>query len=146
MNVTINGVPLNDAESQGVYWVDLPDLAASAAEIQVQRGVGASSNGAGAFGATVNIDLSRVLPEPGASITSTIGAFGTRKFSGQANTGLMSGKWSFSGRASKIHSDGYIDRGSADMNSLHLSAAYLGEKQTLQAHFISGHEFYFGTL
>lgn len=140
VNVTINGVPLNDAESQGVFWVDLPDVAASASEIQVQRGVGTSSNGAGAFGATVNVDLSRVLPDPGASISSTIGAFGTRKFSAQANTGLLANRWSFSGRATSIQSDGYIDRGTADMGSLHLSAAYVGERQTVQAHLLSGHE------
>jgi iron complex outermembrane recepter protein len=140
VNVTINGVPLNDAESQGVFWVDLPDLAASAAEIQVQRGVGASSNGAGAFGATVNLDLSKVLPNPGASVSSTIGSFGTKKISAQANTGLLANKWSFFGRASGISSDGYIDRGAAALKSLHLSAAYLGERQTLQAHLLSGHE------
>lgn len=140
VNVTINGVPINDAESQGVYWVDLPDLAASAAEIQVQRGVGASSNGAGAFGATVNIDLSRVMPDPGATVSSTIGAFGTRKFSGQVHTGLLSENWSFTGRTTLIQSDGYIDRSSADLNSLHLSAAYLGDRQSLQVHLLSGHE------
>lgn len=140
VNVTLNGVPLNDSESQGVFWVDLPDLAASAAEIQVQRGVGTSTNGAGAFGATVNIDLSRVPPEPAASVSSTIGAFGTSKFSAQANSGLLSGKWAFSGRASTIYSEGYIDRGKAELSSLHLSAAYLGERQTWQAHLLSGRE------
>jgi len=140
VNVTINGVPLNDAESQGVFWVNLPDLAASAAEIQVQRGVGTSSNGAGAFGATVNLDLSRVLPNPGAGVTTTVGSFGTQKLSAQANTGLLPSNWSFSGRASSINSDGFIDRGSANLRSLHLSAAYLGESQTFQAHLLSGHE------
>jgi hypothetical protein len=140
VNVTINGVPLNDAESQGVYWVNLPDLAASAAEIQVQRGVGTSSNGAGAFGATVNIDLSKVSPDPAASITSTAGAFNTRKFSAQMNSGLLNGKWAFSGRVSRINSDGYIDRASAALGSMHLSAAFIGEKQTAQVHLLSGHE------
>ncbi len=140
VNVTINGMPLNDAESQGVFWVDLPDLAASAAEIQVQRGVGASSNGAGAFGATVNLDLSKVSPKPGAALTGTLGSFGTQKVSFQANTGLLPCKWSFFGRASGIGSDGYIDRGSAKLHSLHLSAAYLGERQSVQAHLLSGHE------
>ncbi len=140
VNVTINGVPLNDAESQGVYWVNLPDLAASAAEIQVQRGVGTSSNGAGAFGATVNIDLSKVSPDPAASITSTAGAFNTRKFSAQMNSGLLNGKWAFSGRVSRINSNGYIDRASAALGSMHLSAAFIGEKQTAQVHLLSGHE------
>ena len=140
VNVTINGIPLNDAESQGVYWVDLPDLAASAAEIQVQRGVGTSTNGAGAFGATVNLDLSRVEPEPFALLTNSFGSFATRKHSACLGTGLMGGKWAFSGRASTIRSDGYIDRAGADLNSLHLSGAYIDDRQSLQAHFISGHE------
>lgn len=140
VNVTINGVPLNDAESQSVYWVNLPDLAASAAEIQVQRGVGTSSNGAGAFGATVNVDLSKVSPEPAASILSTFGAFNTQKFAAQMNSGLLSGKWAFSGRMSRIYSNGYVDRATAALGSVHLSAAYLGDKQTVQVHLLSGHE------
>ncbi len=140
INVTLNGIPLNDAESQGVYWVDLPDLAASAAEIQVQRGVGTSTNGAGAFGATVNLDLSRVAPEPFVSITNTAGSFGTRKHSAYLGTGLISGKLAFSGRLSNIHSDGYIDRAKADLNAIHLSGTYIDEKQSLQGHFMSGHE------
>ncbi len=140
VNVTLNGVPLNDAESQGVFWVDLPDLAASASEIQVQRGVGTSTNGAGAFGATVNVDLSRVAPEPYAVLTGSAGSFATGKLSASAGTGLIGGKVAFSGRFSRIHSDGYIDRAGADLNSLHLSGAYIGEKQSLQAHLLSGHE------
>lgn len=140
VNVTINGVPLNDSESQGVFWVNLPDLAASASEIQVQRGVGASTNGAGAFGATVNLDLSNIQSEAGGGIAATLGAFGTRRLSVQANTGLLQGKWAFSGRASTIHSDGYIDRAKADMQSLHFTGAYLGDRHTLQGHLLLGKE------
>ncbi|MCB0523119.1 MAG: TonB-dependent receptor plug domain-containing protein [Lewinellaceae bacterium] len=140
VNVTINGVPLNDSESQGMYWVDLPDLAASASEIQVQRGVGNSTHGAGAFGATVNIDLSNIDADPEAVVSSTIGSFGTRKLSAKTGTGLMNGRWHFSGRASLIHSDGYIDRASADLQSLHLSAAMLRDRQSLQVHLLSGKE------
>lgn len=140
VNVTINGVPLNDAESQGVFWVDLPDLAASAAEIQVQRGVGTSTNGAGAFGATVNVDLSKVAPDPYAVLTASAGSFATNKYAAQFGTGLMRGKYAFSGRLSKITSDGYIDRASADLRSLHLSGAYLDERQSLQWHYLDGHE------
>lgn len=140
VNVTINGVPLNDAESQGMFWVDLPDLAASAAEIQVQRGVGASTNGAGAFGATVNLDLSRVQPDPFAELTGTLGSFGTQKWSGQFGTGLIGGKLAFSGRLSAIRSDGFIDRASADLNSIHLTGAYLDDRQSLQIHLLNGHE------
>ena len=140
VNVTINGVPVNDAESQGMFWVDLPDLAASAAEIQVQRGVGTSTNGAGAFGATVNLDLSKIEPEPSAILTNSFGSFATRKHSAYLNTGLIAGNLAFSGRYSKINSDGYIDRASADLNSLHLTGAYVGERQSLQVHFLNGHE------
>ncbi|MBK7938207.1 MAG: TonB-dependent receptor [Lewinellaceae bacterium] len=140
VNVTINGVPLNDAESQGMYWVDLPDLAASAAEIQVQRGVGMSTNGAGAFGATVNLDLSHVDPEPFANITNSFGSFATRKHSAQLGTGLMAGKVAFNGRFSTIRSDGYIDRAGADLNALHLSGVYIDDRQSLQAHVLRGHE------
>lgn len=140
VNVTINGVPLNDAESQGVFWVDLPDLAASAAEIQVQRGVGTSTNGAGAFGATVNLDLSKVEPEPYAEWMGSIGSFDTRKLSTRFGTGLIRGKMAFGGRFSKINSNGYIDRASADLRSLHLTGACIDERQSLQIHWLDGHE------
>ncbi|MBL7828124.1 MAG: TonB-dependent receptor [Saprospiraceae bacterium] len=140
VNVTINGIPLNDAESQGVFWVDLPDLAASASEIQVQRGVGSSTNGAGAFGATVNIDLSKIDPEPSAGVSLSLGSFGTKRVSVQSNTGLLNKKWSFTGRASVIQSDGFIDRASADLQSMHLKAAYSGDRHTMQLHLLSGRE------
>lgn len=140
VNVTINGVPFNDAESQGVFWVNMPDLAASAAEIQVQRGVGTSSNGAGAFGATVNIDLSKVDPDPFATVSNTFGSFATRKHSAYLGTGLIGGKMAFTGRISTIQSDGYIDRASSDLNSFHLTGAYIDDKQSFQAHILSGHE------
>ncbi|MCY7326994.1 MAG: TonB-dependent receptor, partial [Saprospiraceae bacterium] len=140
VNVTINGVPLSDAESQIMYWVNLPDLAASATEIQVQRGVGTSTNGAGAFGATVNVDLSRVEAAPFATITNTVGSFGTRKHSAYLGTGLLAGKLAFTGRISTIHSDGYIERARVDLNSFHLTGTYLDDRQSLQAHLLSGHE------
>lgn len=140
VNVTINGVPFNDAESQGVFWVNMPDIAASAAEIQVQRGVGTSSNGAGAFGATVNIDLSKVVPDPFAMVSNTFGSFATRKHSAYLGTGLIGGKMAFTGRISTIQSDGYIDRANSDLNSFHLTGAYIDDKQSFQAHILSGHE------
>ena len=140
VNVTINGIPFNDAESQGVFWVNMPDLAASAAEIQVQRGVGTSSNGAGAFGATVNIDLSKVVPDPFAIVSNTFGSFATRKHSAYLGTGLIGGKMAFTGRISTIQSDGYIDRANSDLNSFHLTGAYIDDKQSFQAHILSGHE------
>jgi iron complex outermembrane recepter protein len=140
INVTINGIPLNDAESQNVFWVDLPDLAASAAEIQVQRGVGASTNGAGAFGGTINLDLSRVQAEPFASLTNTLGSFNTRKHSLYTGTGLLGGRFAFTGRLSTLSSDGYVDRATARLQSAHLSGAYVDERQSLQFHLLSGHE------
>lgn len=140
INVTINGVPVNDAESQGVFWVDLPDLAASAAEIQVQRGIGSSTNGAGAFGGTINLDLSKISATPFAKITGSVGSFNTRKLSFSTNTGLINNRLSFGARVSKIQSDGYIDRASADLQSVHLTGAYISERQSIQAHILDGHE------
>lgn len=139
-NVTINGIPLNDTESQIVYWVNLPDLAASASEIQVQRGVGSSTNGAGAFGATINLDLSKIENERFATLTNTLGSFGTRKHSLSLGTGLIGGKLAFSARISRVYSDGYVDRASTDLNAVHLTGAYLDERQSLQFHLLSGHE------
>lgn len=140
INVTLNGVPLNDAESQGVFWVNMPDLASSASEIQVQRGVGASTNGAGSFGATVNIDLSKVEAEPSALLNASIGAFDTRKYAIRATTGLLKNRWAFSGRLSTLRSDGFIDRASVDLNAVHLTGTYIDEQQSIQAHLLSGHE------
>ncbi|MCC6459531.1 MAG: TonB-dependent receptor [Saprospiraceae bacterium] len=140
INVTLNGIPLNDAESQGMFWVDLPDLAASTAEIQVQRGVGTSTNGAGAFGATVNLDLSRVSPDPFAVLSSGVGSFGTQKHSAYLGTGLLCGKLAFSGRLSQIQSNGYVDRASAHLRSYHLTSTYIDDKQSFQAHLLAGQE------
>ncbi|MDO8367176.1 MAG: TonB-dependent receptor [Saprospiraceae bacterium] len=140
INVTINGLPLNDAESQGLFWVDLPDLATSAVEIQVQRGVGASTNGAGAFGASVNLNLSKVENDRFASVSNTLGSFGTRKHSLVVGTGLLNDHVAFTARVSGVYSDGYVDRASANMEAIHLSGSYLDERQTAQFHLLSGHE------
>ncbi len=140
VNVTINGLPLNDAESQAVFWVNLPDLASSASEIQVQRGVGTSTNGAGAFGATVNLDLSKVETERFANVVNTFGSFGTRKHSVQLGTGLLGGKVAFTARASGVYADGFVDRASVNMEALHLTGSYLDERQSAQFHLLSGQE------
>jgi iron complex outermembrane recepter protein len=140
VNVTINGIPLNDAESQGVFWVNLPDLASSAAEIQVQRGVGTAVNGPGAFGANVNIDLSKIEPEAYGVLGSTLGSFGLRRYNARFGTGLLRKHLSLSGRLSGIQSDGYIDRATANMRSWHLNAAWVDDRQSLQVHALSGHE------
>jgi iron complex outermembrane receptor protein len=140
VNITLNGIPVNDAESQGVFWVNMPDLAGSVSEIQVQRGVGTSTNGAGAFGATINLDLSKVESKRFARVLNTLGSFGTRKHSLQLGTGLMENGLSFSARVSNIYSDGFVDRATSDLNGIHLTGAYLDENQSLQLHLLSGHE------
>ncbi len=141
INVTINGVPLNDAESQGIFWVNMPDLAASASEIQVQRGVGTSTNGAGAFGATVNIDLSQVAQQPFFKLANTVGSFGTRRHSLQFGTGaLPGGRLSFTGRLSQVRSEGYVDRATARLAAIHLTATYLTDRQSIQAQLLQGKE------
>jgi iron complex outermembrane recepter protein len=140
INVTLNGIPLNDAESQGVFWVNLPDLASSAAEVQVQRGVGSSTNGAGAFGASINVDLSKVAAEPFATLSGTAGSFGTLKSSVHLGTGTLPRGFNVSGRFSGIASDGFIDRARADLRSMHLQGGWTGELQAVQVHLLDGKE------
>ena len=140
INVTINGIPLNDAESQGVFWVDLPDFASSASDIQIQRGVGTSTNGAGAFGATINLNTSQLRSEAYAEFNGSVGSFNTQKANLQFGTGLINGKFAVDGRLSRITSDGYIDRATADLSSYYLSGAYFGKKSSLRLNVFSGHE------
>lgn len=140
INVTINGIPVNDAESHGVFWVDLPDLASSIENMQVQRGVGTSTNGAGAFGATINLQTSSAAVEPFGEINTGIGSFNTRKYNVKLGTGLMDNGWQFEGRLSKIDSDGYIDRANSDLDSYFLSATHHGERSLLRADVFSGKE------
>ena len=140
VNVTINGVPLNDTESQGVFWVNLPDLASSTESIQIQRGVGTSTNGAGAFGASLNLLTNKLNKDFYAELNNTVGSFNTLKNTVRIGTGLLNDKFSFDGRFSKITSDGYIDRASSDLTSFYLSGAYYGENQSLRLNVFSGHE------
>ena len=140
INVTINGIPLNDPESHGVFWVDMPDFASSIDNIQIQRGVGTSTNGAAAFGASINIQTLKLNPEPYAEINSSAGSFNTFKNNLTFGTGLIKGKFSFDGRVSKITSDGYIDRAFSDLKSFFVSGAYYGEKSILKLNVFSGKE------
>ncbi|MGD8427076.1 MAG: TonB-dependent receptor [Balneolaceae bacterium] len=140
INVTINGIPVNDAESQGVYWVDMPDLASSVENIQIQRGVGTSTNGAGAFGATVNIQTNKMQPEAYGEVNASVGSFDTQKVNVKLGSGLMKNGWQFEGRLSKLASDGYIDRAWSDMKSFYLSAARHGDRSLLRADVFSGRE------
>jgi iron complex outermembrane receptor protein len=140
INVTINGIPVNDAESHSVFWVNLPDIASSIENIQVQRGVGTSTNGAAAFGGSINLQTSSNSLEPYAEINTGVGSFNTRKANIQLGSGLMKNGWSFEGRLSQITSDGFIDRASSDLNSFYLSGSKRGKRSLLKADIFSGDE------
>jgi len=140
INVTIDGIPLNDPESQQVFWVDLPDLASSVDNIQVQRGVGTSSSGAGAFGASINIQTKGIENEPFAEITSSAGSFSTFKNNITAGTGLLKERFAFQIRYSDLRSDGYIERTGSSHNSTYMSALYRTGKSLLRANLILGKE------
>lgn len=140
INVTIDGIPLNDAESQQVFWVDLPDLASSIDNIQVQRGIGTSSNGAGAFGASINIETKSPDNLPFARLNTSKGSFNTLKNTIMAGTGLLSGKFAFGMRYSDIKSDGYIERTGSSNRSVYLNGLYRTEKSLLKANLILGEE------
>jgi iron complex outermembrane receptor protein len=117
----VNGIPYNDAESQGVFFVDLPDVASSVNSIQVQRGVGTSSNGAGAFGATINIGTNEFNEKPYAELNNSYGSFNSWKSTVNAGTGLIGDHFTLDARLSRISSDGYIDRATSDLHSFYLS-------------------------
>lgn len=140
INVTVNGIPLNDPESHGTWWVDLPDFASGVKNIQIQRGVGTSTNGAGAFGASVNLQTFNLKKDPYAEINSSAGSFRTFKNNVLFGTGLINNKFSFSGRFSKVNSDGFIDRAFADLSSFSLSGAWYGNKSIFKVMFLSGKE------
>ena len=140
INVTLNGVPVNDAESHNVFWVDLPDLMGSVNNIQIQRGVGVSTNGAGAFGGMVSINTADIRVNSFADISGTLGAFNTKKLSISAGTGLINDRYLVDARYSLIKSDGYIDRGAADLASYYFSAARVTGKSSLRLNIMSGKE------
>ena len=140
INVTINGIPYNDSESQGVYWVDVPDIATSTQNIQVQRGVGTSSNGAGAFGATINLQTNSLSDVPYADVINSFGSFGTHRHTVGAGTGKMDNKLSFDMRVSSVNSDGFIDRASSDLKSYYLAGGYYGDKTIVKAITFGGRE------
>ena len=140
INVTLNGIPINDSESHGVYWVNMPDLSSSLDKIQIQRGVGTSSNGAAAFGATVNLQSSGLSENAFAQINQTVGSFNTLKTNAQFNTGLIKNNFNFEGRLSRITSEGYIDRAQSDLYSYFLTGGYYGAKTTLKVLLFGGQE------
>ena len=140
INVTINGIPMNDPESHSVYFVDLPDLATSLDNIQIQRGVGTSSNGAAAFGASVNLQTKHLNQNPYASLQSSAGSYNTFRNSVSFGTGLLKNKMAFDVRLSKISSDGFIDRSNAELKSLYFSGGYYGKNDILKFTLLSGTE------
>ncbi|HMU10222.1 MAG TPA: TonB-dependent receptor plug domain-containing protein [Ferruginibacter sp.] len=140
INVTLNGIPYNDAESQGTFFVDLPDFASSAGSIQVQRGVGTSSNGAGAFGASINLSTNELNRTFYAATNNSYGSFNTHKNNIQFGSGLMGKHFTLDGRLSSIRSDGYIDRARSNLKSFYLSTAYTDSKNSLRFNVFSGKE------
>ncbi len=140
INVTLNGVPFNDAESQGTFFVDLPDFSSSVGSIQVQRGVGTSSNGAGAFGASINISTNEPNLKPYAEFNNSYGSFNTWKNTFKVGSGLVGDHFTTDFRLSQITSDGYIDRANSDLKSYYFSTAYLGKTNSIRFNMFSGKE------
>jgi len=140
VNVTINGIPYNDAESQGSFWVNLGDFASSVENLQLQRGVGTSTNGAGAFGASLNILTDAYKEEAQGEIANSIGSYNTFKHTVKFSTGLINDHFSFTGRASKIKSDGYIDRASSDLKSYFLQGSFVDDNTLIKALTFGGSE------
>ncbi|MFD2573695.1 TonB-dependent receptor [Spirosoma soli] len=140
VNVTLNGIPYNDAESQGTFFVNMPDFASSVSSVQIQRGVGTSTNGAGAFGASVNIQTNKLETKPYAETNLSAGSFGTRKVNVLAGTGLLNNHFTLDARLSTIHSDGYIDRAFSNLKSFYISGGYYTDKSFVRLNVFSGQE------
>ena len=139
-NITINGIPYNDAESLGTFWVNLGDFSSSVESLQLQRGVGTSTNGAGAFGASINILTDAIAENANAEISNTFGSFNTRKHNVKFSTGKLNNQFEFSGRLSQIKSEGYIDRAASNLKSYFLQGSYADSNTLIKAITFSGHE------
>lgn len=126
LNVTINGVAMNNPDSHSMYWYDTPDLASSVGDMQVQRGAGTSTNGTGAFGGAVNMTSSSLSTEFGGDFSMSYGSYNTNKQAVHLSSGLLGGHWLVDARLTHIGSDGYIDRGATDLKSYQFQAAYYG--------------------
>lgn len=140
INVTINGIPLNDSESHGVFWVNTPDFASSLNSIQIQRGVGTSTVGSGAFGASINLETNTLSTNPYGEINNSFGSFNTRKHTLKFGSGLINSRFALEGRLSSILSDGYIDRAESDLQSYYAAGTYYGEKTVIKAIAFGGKE------
>src|ERR1700743_3566601 len=140
INMTLNGIPYNDAEEQAIFFVDLPDFASSVNSIQIQRGVGTSSNGAGAFGATINFSTNEFNEKPYGEFNNSFGSFDTWKNTIKAGSGLIDGHFTVDVRLSRISSDGYIDRASSNLKSLYFSTAWYSKNTSLRFNILQGNE------
>jgi iron complex outermembrane receptor protein len=140
INVTANGVPLNDAESHSIYWVNTPDLASSVEDLQIQRGAGTSTNGSGAFGGSINMRTQNSSMKPYAEVSGSYGSYNTHKETFRAGSGLLGGHWAFDARLSNIQSDGYRDRASSDLKSYFAQAGYYGDNTTVKLIVFGGRE------
>ncbi|MDR1591919.1 MAG: TonB-dependent receptor [Prevotellaceae bacterium] len=140
INTTVNGVPLNDAESQTVFWVNLTDMAASTADVLVERGVGTSTNGAAAFGASVNMLTGMVVATPYAEITFNGGMYGTFREMAKIGTGLLNNGFAFDARFSKVNSSGYLERAKSDLYSYSASGGYYGANTMVKLLIFGGKE------
>ncbi len=139
-NITVNGIPYNDAESLGTYWVDLPDFTSSVESLQLQRGVGTSTNGSGAFGASINILTDAISENANAEISNTFGSYNTRKHNVKFSTGTLNNHFEMAGRLSQINSDGYIDRAASNLKSYFIQASYVDDNTLIKAITFGGHE------
>lgn len=140
VNVTVNGIPINDSESQGTFWMNMPDFASSVNSVQIQRGVGTSTNGAGAFGGSVNMQTNTFEPKAYGEANASGGSFGTLKTTLKFGSGLLGGKFTLDGRLSRIVSDGFIDRASSNLLSAYFSAGYFGAKSFARFNYFTGNE------
>ncbi|MBB6326455.1 iron complex outermembrane receptor protein [Algoriphagus iocasae] len=140
INVTVNGIPMNDAESHGVFYVNMPDFASSVDNLQIQRGVGTSTNGAATFGASLNIQTDTRHDDPYAEISNSVGSFNSWKHTVKAGTGLLNNRFAVDARLSKITSDGYVDRAFSDLKSFFVSGGYYGENHVVKLNVFSGKE------
>lgn len=140
VNVTINGIPYNDSESHGTFWVNMPDFASSLQSVQLQRGVGTSTNGSGAFGASLNMLTDSYSEKASGEISNSFGSFNTRKNTVKFSTGLLNDHFEIAGRVSTLQSDGYIDRASSDLKSYFLQGTYVGKTTLIKALAFGGNE------
>lgn len=140
INVTANGIPMNDSESHAIFWVNTPDFASSLEDIQIQRGAGTSTNGSGAFGASINMRTQSISSKPYAEVSGSYGSFNTHKETVKVGTGLINKYWAFDARLSNIQSDGYRDRASSDLKSYFVQGGYFGENTTIKFITFGGKE------